>query len=71
MAFLPNRQAGWNYLEGRLVQIAEFSKELTDKPDGRDRYLPEPMLKTLLKQVDFVHQNLRRIAESFKTGIAS
>ena len=70
-AFLPNRQAGWNYLEERLVQMAEFSKELTDKPDGLDRYLPEPMLKNLLKQVDFVHQNLKRIAENFKIGIAS
>ncbi len=69
IAFLPNQQPGWIYLEERLLQMADFSKGLTDKPDGLDEYLTEPMLKNLLKQVEYVHQNLVRIAENFKIGM--
>lgn len=71
IGFLPNREAGWTYLNERLSQIATFSDQLTDPPAELVDFMGQESLNYFMQQINFLQTNLVRIRDNFATGTAS
>lgn len=69
IAFLPNRDAGWIYLQERLDQMVAASQELVCPPRDLEKYLPAEQLKNLQTQMSYLSTNLSRIAQNFASQI--
>ena len=68
IAYLPNREQGWIYLNERLQSIAAASDGLKSPPQELAQFLGCEMFEKLEKQMAFLHRNLVRIAANFKSG---